>query len=167
MPEWNMVGKPISTAEMASTIPAISQRFRLPSTKAHSLLQGVGLGVIIHNATYDAISLELWSDRAGSPSKLIATSVNSWTKAEVDAYLPLEYKFISMGFEFTPISLRKSVWYHLAIRASTYTGNTANHIAWKHSYPDIAYQAGLTGIDIETIMAGISPLEAMVFAAEF
>lgn len=161
---WKMIGRPLSTADMAAAIPTVSQRFKVPTTKTHSLLQGAGLGVIFHAATFTALNLELWADRSGSPSKLIATSLNSWTKAQVDAQFPLDYKCVFMGFEFTPVPLRKGVDYHLALRASGYTGNTANHIAWRHQYPDPAYPVQFTE---EVCNAAWYPLEAMIFATEF
>lgn len=148
---------------MAASIPTVSQRFKIPTTKPHSLLQGAGLGVIFHDSLFTALSLELWSDRSGSPSKLIATSETAWTKTQVDARFPLDYKCVFMGFQFTPVSLRKGVWYHLALRATGYTGDTTNHIAWRHQYPDPAYPVTF---DEEVINAAWYPLEAMIFAAE-
>lgn len=164
MPTWKMIGKPISTAEMALTVPTISQRWRLPTSKPNSLLQGAGVGLIFHDSLFTNLSLELWSDRSGSPSKLIATSQTTWTKTQVDAQFPLDYKVVFMGFEFTPVPIRKGVYYHLALRATGYTGNDDNHIAWRHQYPDPAYAVSF---DEEVVNAAWYPLEAMIFAAEF
>lgn len=163
---WNMVGKPILTAENSATIPGVSQRFRLPATKPNSLFQGAVCAAIFHDSIFDALSLELWSDRDGAPSKLIATSTNSWSKAQVDAQFTLDYKCVWLGFEFVPIPVRRLVWYHLALRATTYTGDATNHIAWRHSYPDAQYRDGL-GFTIEAINAGAVPLEALIMASEF
>lgn len=162
----NVVGKPISTAENAATIPGVSQRFRLPATKPNSLLQGVGLGLVFHDSIYANLSVELWADRAGSPSLLLATSQTVWTKAQVDAAYPLDYKLLWIGFQFTPFPLRRETWYHLALRAGTYTGDDTNHIAWLHAYPDVIYGDAL-GFDIEAIKSAVVPLSAAVFAAEF
>lgn len=162
----NVIGKPISTAENSSTIPGVSQRFRLPTSKPHSLMQGVGLALVFHAATYTDLTVELWADRDGSPSKLIATSQTSWTQAEVDAELPLSYKLAWLGFEFTPVPLRKGVWYHIALRATGYTGDNTNHIAWVHQYPDPVYDDDLA-FTVEAKKAGVMPLFATIFAAEF
>lgn len=165
MPTWNMIGKPITTADNVASIPVVSQRFRVPTTKFHSLLQGVGLGIIFHDATYAALGVELWADRDELPSVLIASSTTSWTKAQVDANYAEDYKCLFMGFEFTPYPLRKGTWYHLVLRPTTYTGDATNHIAWRHSYPDAQYRDAL-GFTIEAIKAAKVPLEAMIFAAE-
>lgn len=164
MPTWKMIGRPLSTADMAAAIPVVTQRIQLPTTKPKMLLQGAGLGVIFHDSIFTALTLELWADRAGSPSKLITTSTNQWTKAQVDAQFPLDYKCVFMGFEFTPVPLVRGIDYHLALRASGYTGNTDNHIAWRHQYPDPAYPVAF---DEEVCNAAWYPLEAMIFAAEF
>lgn len=160
-----IIGKKILTADNA-TIPVVTQKFRIPTTKNHSLLQGVGLALIFYNAIYDDVRVELWSDQGGSPSKLIATSATVRTKAQIDAQFPYDYKFIKMGFEFSaPITLKKGTYYHLALRPSNYTGDDTNHIAWKHSYPDpfyFSYSGELEAIDAASIF-----LEAAIFASEF
>ena len=166
MPTWNMIGKPITTAENSATIPGVFQRFRIPGPNPHMLLQGIGCGIIFHDPAFTALSAELWADDgSGSPSVLLATSLTSWLKTEIDAQYTLDYKCLWMGFEFTPYPLRRDVWYHLALRMTGYTGNDTNHIAWRHSYPDAQYQTNL-GFTIEAKKAAKVPLEAMIFAAE-
>lgn len=163
--EWEMVGKKITTADNAAAVPVVYQQFNLPATKRHSLLHGVGLWIVIHDAAFTALSVELWSDRSGAPGKLIATSTTSWTKVAIDALYPLDYKALFLGFGFTPVPIRKSVDYHFALRATGYTGNDANHVAWLHAYPEAPYTDGL-GFTIEAKKAAVVPLFATVFAAE-
>lgn len=166
MPRWDMYGKPIETAEMAATVPVVTQRFQLPAAQPQSLLQGVSLGLILHSAIFTNISVELWSDRAGAPGALIAQSITQWTEAQIAARLPLEYKFFYAGFQFLPVSLRPEAWYHIAVRAAGYTGDATNHIAWRHSYADTQYTGGLT-FDVEAIKATKCPLETLIYASEF
>ena len=162
---WTMTGKQIFTADNSATIPVIAQKFKIPSTKSQSLLQGVGLGLIFYDAAFDDLRVELWADSSGSPAKLIATSSTVWTKAEIDAAYPLDYKFIRMGFKFDPpVTLKKGTDYHVAVRVANYTGDASSHIAWRHNYPDPFYD--YSG-GIETIDAAKVFLEAAIFAAEF
>src|SRR3990167_7304567 len=135
MPTWNMVGNPITTADNGASIPTVYQRFRLPTTKFHGLLQGVGLGLIFHDAIYTALTVELWADTDGLPSALLATSSTTWTKTQIDALYPLDYKCLFIGFQFALFPLRKGTWYHLVLRPTVYTGDATNHIAWRNSYP--------------------------------
>lgn len=163
--KWTMIGKVITTADNSASIPVVSQKFRIPTTKQNSLLKGVGLGLIFHDAIYDDVYVELWSDRAGSPSKKIATSSTTWTKAQVDASYALDYKALYMGFQFSqPLPLRKGTYYHVVLRATNYTGDDTNHIAWRHAYPDPAYQSFVA--PLEAIDAASIFLETLIIAAE-
>lgn len=161
-----MVAKPISTAEMSSVVPAIYQRFKIPTTKTNCLLNGIGVAMVLYAAAYDEISLELWSDRDGLPGAKIADSSSVWTKDQIDAQFPLAYSFLYAGFEFAKVPLKKGAFYHVAIRATGYTGDATSFIAWCHAYPDTQYPDGLL-FTVETIKAGIMPLVASIFASEF
>lgn len=161
--KWDMVGKGITTAEMAQAIPAHFQRFRLPTTFPHSMLQGVGLGVIFYLPTYTNLFVEIWNDRQGLPTKKLATTT-TWAKTEVDAQFPKAYKFLYMGFDLaTPLMLRKGVYYNLALRGAGYTGDVSNHIAWRHAFPVSQY---VQSQSLVLVKAAKFPLESVLFTAE-
>lgn len=137
---WRMIGTTIFTADVAG-VPSVTQRFRHP-TKSISL-RGVQVGVILYNdPAFTALSLRVYSDRAGEPGKLLATSTNSWTKAQC---LLLEVNAIKFaGFTFEYLNLIAGEWYHLALIPTGYTGNDASHVGWRISYPNPQYPTGLT-----------------------
>jgi hypothetical protein len=134
---WRMIGKPISTAEM-SGIPTVTQKFySMPLTNDY-LLKSVIMGIIFYNdPAFTNVYVEIWSDRSGAAQKLIATS-NVIPKSE--CLVVEDHAFRQIGFSFdSAIPLRAQTPYHLAIRASGYTGNDASHIAARISYPDPQY----------------------------
>lgn len=140
---WRMIGKPFLTAEMTGT-PVITERFRLAALSRDALLKAVQLGVIFYaNPAFTSVYVELWSDRGGSPIRKLATSSTSYAKAVCLTTGTSAYRF--MGFAFsTAEPLKAGTYYHIVLRASGYTGNSASHIAWRHSYPDPQYQSGVT-----------------------
>ena len=162
---WNMIGRPIATADNDSTIPTIYQRFRLPAAGPTFMVQGVGLGVILHAAAFTDLSVEIWNDVAGVPTTKIATSLTAWTKAAIDAQFPLDYKFLYAGFQFSPLLLRAGVYYNLAVRLTGYTGDATSHVAWRQSYPDCQYPSAL-GFTVQAIDAAVMPLECNFFGSE-
>ena len=166
MTALRVLAKPITTAEMSATVPLVFQRFRLPTTKNAALLQGIGLGLVLYNDSYTSLSLEIWSDLSGSPSQLLRTSTTTWTKAQVDAQFPKVYKLVYMGFEFDLLPMKPGTYYHVALRATGYTGDLNSHIAWRHAYPKPQYPNGLT-LANSVRYAAKSPLEAVVFEADF
>lgn len=161
-----MIGKPISTADMAAATPAVFQGFGIPSSEAPKVLKGVGVGLIFHAALFTNLSLEIWSDQGGSPARLLATSTTTWTKAQIDTQFANSYKALSVGFDFAPFALKPGAKYHLAVRATGYTGNDTNHIGWRRLYPDNPYASAYSITPVEARKAAVMPLEAVIFAAD-
>lgn len=161
MSTWTMVGKPFATADMSATVPTLYWRFRIPTTGTEHFLKGAGAGVIFYGTpVFTALSAEIWSDQGSAPRKLIANSTTSWLKAQL---ITLAHGCKYVGFDFPAVPLFPGAYYHLALRASGYTGTNASHIAWKHSYPDPQYAPGFT---VETKKAGVMAFDSVIFAAE-
>jgi hypothetical protein len=140
--EWDHIGKPISTAEMAAAIPSIVQGFMVTEGYKNQLLKGVVVGLLYYNnPIFTDVKLEVWSNKSGLPGRLLHTSSDSFLQAECNTDL-MVYRI--QGFEFLPFGLKKNTLYHLAIRASGYTGDALNHIAWRQSWPDPQYPNGVT-----------------------
>ncbi len=140
---WKMLVKPFDTADMTGT-PPISQRFKVSDISLSYLLNGVSLGVVFYgDPAFTALTAELWSDRGGSPIRLLESSSNSYLKADCLTTFTNGYKFL--GFSFAnPYPLKNGTYYHIALRASGYTGITTSYVALRHSYPDPQYRTGLT-----------------------
>lgn len=134
---WRVIGKPLLTADM-SGIPTITQKFNSESGSSDYLLKSVVLGVLFYNdPAFTNIYVEIWSDRSGSAQKLIATS-NSIHKSECLVTEIHGYRMIGFSFD-SAIPMRAQTPYHVALRASGYTGTNASHIAVRLSYPDPQY----------------------------
>ncbi len=136
---WRMISKPYTTAEMIGT-PTISQRF---TTSTNQALRGVAAGVLVYNnPAITALTMEIWTDRDSSAAVLIATSSTSYSKVQLLGVENSSYNLV--GFTFDDIALRSGGFYHLALRASGYTGDATSHVAWRKSYPDPQYRTGMT-----------------------
>lgn len=158
---WRMIGKPIMTSEM-SGIPTVTQKFNSMSGTNDYLLKSVICGIIFYNdPAFTDIYLEIWSDRSGAAQKLIATS-NSIPKSE--CLLVEDHAFRQIGFSFdSAIPLRAQTPYHLAIRASGYTGTNASHVAARLSYPDPQYGNIITK---DATQAATHPFDFVLVSAD-
>lgn len=137
---WRMIGRTIDTADVAG-VPALTQRFRHPNRSV--IMHGVQVGVILCNdPDFATLEARIYSDRNGSPGKLLRTSTNSWTKAQLLLAEQNGVKFA--GFNFNFMNLQRAQWYHLAIVPTAYTGDYDSHVGWRTSYPDPQYPTGLT-----------------------
>lgn len=154
---WRMIGKPIATADLVAPI-AVSQRFRHATVSF--ILRAIQVGVVIYNSpTYTSLEARLYSDNAGSPGVLIATSTNSWTKSEINT---LASGFKNVGFSFNFIPLRAAEYYHIVLFPNGYIGDSTAHIAWRFSYPDPQYR---TGINLNAAQAATHPLELSIIGS--
>lgn len=84
---------------------------------------------------------KLYSDRSGSPGALIATSTNSFNRADI---ITQNSGVKEIYFLFDDISLRSNLYYHLVINCSNYTATANDHIAWRKAWPDPVYRDGWT-----------------------
>jgi hypothetical protein len=135
---WRNLVKPLSTADVAGNL--VSQRFRHPDKTV--VLHGIHAGLAVYNdAAFGSLSMKLFSDRAGSPGMLIASSTNSYTKAQV---LTQNSALKFAGFVFNGILLQAAEWYHLLLVPSAYTGIDSSFVAWRVSYPDPQYPVLMT-----------------------
>ncbi len=135
------IGKPLSTAEAAASVPAtLYQTIRITTGYKNQLLRTALAGLFFYgNPSFTKVQLELWADRGGSPSRKLATS---------DSYVPAEcntdtFSYRTMAFTFA-VALKKNTFYHVALRPTGYTGDASSHIAWRQAWPDPPYPAGIT-----------------------
>lgn len=137
---WRMIGTPILTADISAPI-AVSQRFSC--TDGSYLLKGCQVGIILYNdPAFTSLEARIYSDSVSAPKTLIATSTNSYTKAEV--LTAQIHGMKNIGFSFNGIPLVAGDFYHLVLFPNGYTGTDASHIAWRMSYPDPQYRTGIT-----------------------
>lgn len=134
---WRMIGKPILTADLPF---AVSQKVELDAAK---VLRGIQVGVILYgDPAFTSLEARIYTDNAGTPKKLIATSTNAPLKAAILEVEDHGMKF--MGFSFNYVNLLANTPYHFVLYPNGYTGTDASHIAWRMSYPDPQYRTGIT-----------------------
>ncbi len=104
--------------------------------------------------------MEIWSDNAGVPGKLVRTSLNSHLKAVV---LPQDsHSYFQLGFEFVDLPVRAGAKFHAVLRFAGYTGDADHFIGWRHSFPDPQYREGVT---FQWEKMGKFPLELSILEA--
>lgn len=147
---WRMIGKPIATAEMGTT--DIHQKVTMPATPY--LIAGVNVAVVFYNdPAFTDLAVRVYSDSAGSPGSLIATS-EAYEKTEIST---LDHAVKWVGFKFTnPFWAAANEDYHFVLYATGYTGDSSSHLAWRLSYPDPQFSSGIT---LDAVHATNHPLE--------
>lgn len=161
---WRSLYFPITTADNAAAVPTISQKFRIQVSQDSlngKILAGLAAGIFYYgNPAFTAITMEIWTDKGGTPGRLLATSTTSYAKSQLLTLGGANNSGYSiLGFAFPRIPLRAGMFYHAVIRLSGYTGNDGSHVGWRQSWPDPQYR---TGITIEGKEAGYFPFELSV-----
>lgn len=131
-------GEYFSTAAMTDT--SMSIRF-CPGDE--TVLRAIRTWLIFNDLTgsFTAMVGKIYSDRSSSPGALIATSTNSYTKAQITT---LNSGVKEISFLFNNLSLRSNLYYHFVINCTGYTGTANSHIAWRKAWPDPVYRGGWT-----------------------
>lgn len=150
---WKAFGEWLATSDMSST--RVYQKF-IPSENI--ALQGIRTFIIIYNnPSFTSLNMKLYSNRSGAPAGLISTSTNAPTKAQI---ITLDHGLKEIYFDFNNEVLKADETYHFVLNATGYTGTTTSHIAWKHSYPDPAYQ---TNVNMSAEGAYVTPFDLSIF----
>jgi hypothetical protein len=140
---WRMLVKPYASAEMTGA-PTVTQRFKVTAGEPDRLLYGVALGAILYgDPAFGVLTAELWSDRDGDAVRLLSVSTNSYAKAALLTTGTFAHKIIGFSFS-TPYPLKAGTYYHIALRASSYTGSSTSFVGSRLSYPDPQYRNGVT-----------------------
>lgn len=138
---WDHIGKPLSTADVAASVPNVYQKFRITTGYKNQVLREAVCGIFFYNnPSFGTIKAELWSDDNGGPGRKIAESL-TFSQAECNTDT---FAYRIMSFVFPKVSLKKNTYYYLTIRPSSYTGDASSHIAWRQSWPDPQYRTGVT-----------------------
>lgn len=160
---WYMLTKQILTADNSSTAPGVYQKFRLGTSESPAVLAGMAVALTFYgDPAFASLTMELWSDRDGAPGKLMATSSTSYTKAVL--LTTEDHGLRLLGFTFSRLPLRPGLYYHAAIRLTTYTGTDSSYVGWKFSYPDPQYST--SGLTEEKRKAAYYPLELSITTVE-
>lgn len=140
MARWKVFGDPFLSADM--TGKTMSIRFK---PNKNIVFKAFKTWIIIKDPVGDLafsnLCAKIYSDRSGSAGGLIATSQNTFDKA--DLLLTEDQGVLEPWFEFDELSLNSDTWYHVVLNCSGYTYATAKHIAWRKAWPDPIYRTNL------------------------
>jgi len=110
--------------------------------------------VFFSSPTFTTLSMNIYSDRNGSPGAIVKTSSKTWTKAEIiaegtqletgAAFTDLRNGVIKLYWDWDDFPLKGGTKYHMVFNATGYTGDENSHIAWRKGWPDPVYTEGFT-----------------------
>ena len=150
---WKAYGEWLATSDMTST-----RVYQKATPSVNMELTGCRTQIIIYNnPSFTSLNMKIYSNRSGAPAGLISTSTNAPLKAEIHT---LSHALKEIYFDFSDVVFKADETYHFVLNATGYTGTTSSHIAWKHSYPDPAYQ---TNVDMSVEGAYVSPFDLTLF----
>ncbi len=154
---WRMLGEVILTADMSGT-PRVYQKLIPTHNSAIKAIRTYFINY--NNAAFTAVGLKIYCNNAGVPKALIATASTVTAKASL---FTENYGVIETYFNFDPhVMVRSGETYHVVPYLTGYTGTNSSHIAWKHSYPDPAYQ---TSVDMSFEGQAVSPFDLSIISA--
>jgi hypothetical protein len=111
----------------------ISQKFSLNADVSLIAIRCMFLYKDLPTTGLVGLRAKIYSDRAGSPITLLATSTNSWSASQITT---LAHGRKEIYFTFNPFHLDGDNNYHVTLSATTYTGTDASHLAWALDYGD-------------------------------
>jgi len=134
---WQVAYRQLDTADMSGT-PTVYQKVIFPR---NVVIRGFQTWFVVYNnPTFTNIYFQVYSLQGTTPKKLIYTSTNVWTKAELHT---LAYGIKGFGMIFDDVVFRANETYAFVPRGTSYTGNTSAHLGWKLGFPDPAYRTNV------------------------
>jgi hypothetical protein len=155
---WTVYADSYATSELTDT-----SKYQPVIFNKHLVLKAVRTWLVnYNNATFTNVSMKIYSDNSNAPKKLLYTSSNSPTKAEIftDTNGVREFYF---DFSTLP-TLEADTRYHFVINASGYTGSESSHLAWLKAWPDPYYR---TNLSVTFELLHTAPYALYFIGAEF
>lgn len=110
--------------------------------------------VFFNSVSFGTLSMDIYSDRSGSPGQSIKTSTTAWTTASIIAagkqledgsdFTDLRYAFVELYFNWGNIPIKSALDYHFVLSATSYTGTANAFIGWVKEWPTPTYSTGVT-----------------------
>ena len=141
---WKVFADPFETSDLTGVA-----RFQPIKFNQDMILRAVRTWIVVYNnPAFTNLNMKIYSNNAGYPKKLIATSTNVQLKASIHT---LDNAVKEMWFEFDYPVFKGADTYHLVINGSGYTFAEGSHLAWMKGFPDPVYSTGYTPA-IETML---------------
>lgn len=162
---WTVWGDPwLTTAQMTDTT-----LFQTVQMNSDVILRAVRTWIIyVANPTYTSLSMKIYSNEVVSgnntPRKLLHTSTDVRTPAEIKGATDLANGVREIYFNFDDVNLRGADKYNFVINASGYTPSGNSHLAWMKGFPDPVNATGYTPA-LQKI--GIAPYQIYFIGGQF
>lgn len=116
--------------------------------------------ILVGDPTFTNLSMQIYSNRAGSPGKLLETSTDTRTKAEI--LLVDDHAVKEIYFTFDDFSVKSNETYNFVLTGSGYTYGASSYLAWRVAWPDPVYTENYTPT---TSNLGVAPKFISTFIA--
>ena len=126
---WRVWGDSFSTASMTD-----KSSYQKVTFDKNYIIKAIRSWFVVYNdPAFTSIHARIYSDEAGLPRKLLATSTNVITKAQM---ITATNGAKEVYFDFNNFSVRQDNAYHVVINGVGYTGSDSSHLAWMKAFPD-------------------------------
>ena len=152
---YDVFGAPYDTGQLSDTSNFTKFKF-----KSNLILKAIRINIIvIDNPTFTDLNLKVYSDRAGVPDKLLATSTNVQTKAAIHT---LANAAKEIFFEFAEQAFLGEVFYHLVLNGTGYSPTASKYLLWEIQGVDPIYSGGSAAI----LKFGLNPFKFSVISSD-
>lgn len=138
---WTVYGDPYLAGELEDL-----SHFQTVQFQSDIVLRAVRTWVIVYdNPVFTSLSCKIYSNETvggdNSPRKLLATSTDVRTKAEIHT---LANGIKEIYFNFNDVPLKGADLYNFVLQGTGYAPAGGSHLAWMKGFPDPVYTAGYT-----------------------
>lgn len=141
---WEVWGDVLETSDLTST-----NKFQPVTFGGDDIIRAIRVWIIVYNnPTFTDLCLKIYSNQNNTPKKLLATSTNVITKAQL---CTLDNGIKEVWFEFDFPVFNKSDKFHLVLNGTGYTGLESSHLSIMKAFPDPVYSSGYVPA-IETML---------------
>lgn len=152
---WGVFGKVLDTADLSSG-KTVYQKVIFNSDIVLSGFQT--WFVVYNNPTFTNLYFEVYSLSGTTAKKLLYTSSNVVTKAEMITH---SYGIKGIPIKFDNVVFKGTDSYAFVPRGTSYTGTGSAYLAWKLAYPDPAYRTNVPLSSVANL--GRSPFDISGF----
>ena len=161
---WRVWGDPFESGELLTTA-----KFQTVQMNSDVILRAVRTWVIyVEDPVYTSLSMKIYSNEvvsgSNTPRKLLHTSTDVRTPAEIKGVTDLPHGVREIFFNFNDVNLKGADKYNFVLNGSDYAPSGDSHLAWMKGFPDPVNSTGYTPY-IERI--GVAPYQIYFIGGQF
>lgn len=134
---WSVFGKVLEASDLTSGLSV----YQKVIFNKDVILTGLQTWFVVYgNPTFTNLYFEVYSLSGTTPKKLLYTSSNVVTKAEM---ITLAYGIKGIPMKFNDVVFKGTDQYAFVPRGTSYAPSGSAYLAWKLAYPDPAYRTNV------------------------